>query len=158
MGVGGGGHNAPELTDHLLEPPLAVLTLVPDPSALTDARPVDAPPRQAVLVARLGRRGVSGQHQVEEHTHQQVCAHAAQPTGGGRFGSQGKRSVVTSDRGIHSFSFFPFCFLSPGAEFRTGPFGVCGQRDASAAQDDATGTTKSCVSADSRTSWRLKRS
>lgn len=113
------GHHAHELTDHLLEPPLAVLTLVSDPSAVTDARPIDALPRQAVLVARFGRRGVSGQHQVKQHTDHQVSADAAQATGGGRFGSQGKRFVVTFDRGIHSYF--------PGAEYRTGPFGICGR-------------------------------
>lgn len=100
-------HHAHDLTRHLLEPPLAVLTLVSDPSAVTDARPIDALPGQAV-VAQFGRRGVSGQHQVKQHTHHQVSAHAAQVTVGDTFGSQEKRSGVTFDRGIHSYF--------PGAE------------------------------------------
>lgn len=80
-----------------------MLTLVSDPSAVTDARTIDALPRQAVLVARFGRRGVSGQHQVKQHTDHQVSTDAAQVTVGGRFGSHGKGSGVTFDRGIHSY-------------------------------------------------------
>lgn len=112
-------HNAPEVTGHLLEPPLAVLALVSDPSAVTHARPVDALPGQAVLVARLGRRGVSSQHQVKEHADHQVSAHAAHITLGGRSGLQGKGPAVTFDGGIHS--------SVAGAEWRSGPFGVGGR-------------------------------
>ena len=42
---------------NLLESPLTMLTLVPDPSPVADARPVDALPRQTALVTLLGRRG-----------------------------------------------------------------------------------------------------
>ena len=94
--------NGHEVTGHLLEPPLAVLTLVSDPSAVTDARPIDALSWQAAVVARFGRGGVSAQHQVKEHTEHQVSADAAQVSVGGRCGSQGIEPGVTFDRGVHS--------------------------------------------------------
>lgn len=56
----------------LLEPSLAVLALVSDPSSVAHARPVDTFPGEAALVARLAGGGVRRQHQVEQHARQQV--------------------------------------------------------------------------------------
>lgn len=57
---------------HLPEPPLAMLAQVSGPSPVTDAGAVDAFPRQTVLVARLGRGGVSDQHEGEQNVRHQV--------------------------------------------------------------------------------------
>lgn len=74
-----------------------MLTLVSNPSTVTDARAIDALPRQAVLVARFGRRGVRDQHQVKQHIDRQVSADA------GRLGAQEEESAVTFGRWIHSY-------------------------------------------------------
>lgn len=57
---------------HLLEPPLAVLALISDPSSVTDAGSVDAFSREAILVARFRRRGVSEEYKVKQDIKHQV--------------------------------------------------------------------------------------
>lgn len=67
-----------------LEPAVAVLTLIPDPSSVTHTRAVHAFPRQTVLVAGFSRRRVCGQHEAHQRTKHQVRVHALQPKPGHR--------------------------------------------------------------------------
>lgn len=65
-----------------LEPAVAVLTLIPNPSSITHTRSVHAFPGQTAFVAGFSRRRVCGQHEAQERTKQQVCVHALQPEPG----------------------------------------------------------------------------
>lgn len=76
------------LHGHLLEPPLAVLALVSDPSSIADAGSVDTFSREAALVARFRRGGVSEQHEVKQNVHHQVSVDAPQVAVGCQSGSE----------------------------------------------------------------------
>jgi len=96
-------HNKWKKWGHSLEPPLAVLALVSHPSSVTDAGSVDAFPGETVLVARLGRRGVRGQHEVKQHRDYQVSVDSPQIAVGGEFGSKSKGFRRASPPGMHFF-------------------------------------------------------
>lgn len=88
---------------HLLEPPLAVLALVSDPSSVTDAGSVYTFSREAVLVTRFGRWGVSEQHEVKQNIHHQVSVDTPQVAvgGSGYFGSKKQEFRFTFPPWIH---------------------------------------------------------
>lgn len=60
---------------NLLESSLTVLALIPNPSVITDARSIDALPREAVFSARLGNGGFRLQHEVKQNKYSKVCFH-----------------------------------------------------------------------------------
>lgn len=91
------------LHGHLLEPPLAVLALVSDPSSIADAGSVDTFSREAALVARFRRGGVSEQHEVKQNVHQQVSVDAPQVAVGCQSGSEEEEFGGTFPPRIHFF-------------------------------------------------------
>lgn len=66
-----------------LEPSVAVLTLIPNPSSITHARAVHAFPRQTVFVAGFRRRRVCSQHEAQHRTKHQVSVRALQTSNPG---------------------------------------------------------------------------
>lgn len=89
---------------HLLESPLAVLTLVSNPSSITDAGSVYTFSGETILVARFRRRGVSEEDQVKQNTDHQVSVDAPHIAVGGYFRSKEKEFSRTSPPRIHFFS------------------------------------------------------
>ena len=69
--------------NHLLEPAMAVLTLVSNPTSVTDAGSVDTFSRETVLVTRFRRGGVSVQYKVKQNTDHQVSVDTPQVAVGG---------------------------------------------------------------------------
>lgn len=86
---------------HLLEPPLAVLALVSNPSSITDAGSVDAFAGETALVTRFRRGGVSEQHKVKQNIHHQVSVDAPQIAVGGQAWSKKKEFGLTFPPRIH---------------------------------------------------------
>lgn len=86
---------------HLLEPPLAVLALVSNPSSVTDAGSVYAFSREAILVTRSRRGGVSEQDKVKQNIDHQVSVDTPQVAVGGDFGSKKEEFSLTFPPGIH---------------------------------------------------------
>lgn len=123
---------------HLLEPPLAVLALVSDPSSITDAGSVDTFSRETILVTRFRRRGVSEQHKVKQNIDHQVSVDAPQIAVGGW--SKKKEFGLTFPPRIHFFP--PSRSTKPSR--RPGPLGLLWEK-ASATQDVSTITKKSCI-------------
>lgn len=91
---------------HLLEPALAVLALVSNPSSVTDTGSVYTFSREAILVARFGRRGVSEEHKVKQNIDHQVSVDRPQVAVGGCSGSKKKEFRFTFPSWIHFFCFF----------------------------------------------------
>lgn len=91
---------------HLLEPALAVLAQLSHPSSLADAGAVQAFPREAALVARLGRGGVSEQDEAKQNIDRQVSAESPW------FGSKHEKwSLIFPSRMIHCPYFFSLFFF-----------------------------------------------
>lgn len=128
---------------HLLEPALAVLAQLSHPSSLADAGPVEAFPREAALVARLGRGGVSEQDEVEQNIDQQVPADSPRVAVGGRFGSEHEKCSLIFPFRIHcpQLLFFPGPNSSSNKpRSRPGPWGLTPHR--ASTTWDAFATTK----------------
>jgi len=99
-----------------LEPPLAVLALISNPSSVTDAGSVDTFSRETILVTRFRRGGVSEQYKVKQHIDHQVSVDPPQVAVGGYFGSEKKEFSLTFPPRIH------FCFArSTKPSQRPGP-------------------------------------
>lgn len=64
-----------------------MLTLVPDPSSVTDAGSIDTFPRQAAFVTGLRRRGVREEDEAKQNVDHQVSADASTVRAAGHFDS-----------------------------------------------------------------------
>lgn len=62
-----------QIVTNLLESSLTVLALIPDPSVVAHASPVEALPRKTVFIARLGHGGgFRVKHELEHHEQPQA--------------------------------------------------------------------------------------
>lgn len=84
-----------------LEPPLAVLALVSNPSSVTETGSVYAFSSEAVLLTHFRRRGVREEHKVKQDVHHQVSADSPQFAVGSFFGSKRKELSLTFPSRIH---------------------------------------------------------
>ena len=101
---------------HLLESPLTVLALIPDPSVVTHAGPVHALPRITALIAGLGHGGAFRvEHEVQHHKHSQVRSQRVPGAPPGRPGPAAqvdiihdgtRRACVSEEHRLFSFFFF----------------------------------------------------
>ena len=104
---------------HLLESPLTVLALIPDPSVVTHAGPVHALPRITALIAGLGHGGAFRvEHEVQHHKHSQVRSQRVPGAPPGRPGPAAqvdiihdgtRRACVSEEHRLFSFFFFLLC-------------------------------------------------
>lgn len=89
---------------HLLEPPLAVLALISNPSSVTDTGSVDAFSRETILVTRFSRRSVSEQYKVKQSINHQVSVDVPQTALSGNIWSKHKEFRLAFHPEIHFFS------------------------------------------------------
>lgn len=89
---------------HLLEPPLAVLALISDPSSFADAGSVDAFPRVTVFVTGFRRGGVRQQHEGKQSPRHQIFVDSSLIAPRSNLRSEYKNSSLTFPPHFHGSS------------------------------------------------------